>query len=175
MNTKRPTLLVITGPPGVGKTTVAGACADLLAERGMPCAYVDMDMLRWCYPAPPDDPFHMRLGLRNLAAVWANCRAAGAERLLLADIVEQRSDVAGYEAAVPGARLSVVRLRAPIAAIHDRLAGREQGPSLAWHQARAIELQERWEQVPVEDFVVDTEGREASMIAHLVLTRAGWL
>lgn len=168
-------VLVVTGPVGVGKTTVVSALSERLGQLGAPHAAVDLDALRWCYPAPAHDPFHMALGLRNLAAVWSNYCAAGAERLVLADVVESRAAVAEYQAAVPGAVVQVVRLAAALPAILERLAGRESGDSLLWHQRRAAELLGIMEQNQVEDLLVHTDGKAPAEIAEEALARAGWL
>ncbi len=163
--------LVVTGPVGAGKTSVATAISGLLDEAGIAHALVDMDALRGCSPAPVDDPFHIQLGLRNLAAVWTNYRDAGARRLILADVVESRAEVAGYRAAVPGARVVVVRLRAPVPVLVRRLEGRETGASLDWHCRRAAELAEQMEASAVEDILVDTEGVSIGAIAAEILSR----
>ena len=167
-------VLVVTGPVGVGKTTVAAAVSDLLDRAAVAHAMVDADHLRWCYPTPPDDPFRAALGLRNLAAVWANYRAAGAERLVLADVVESRDDLAGYRAAVPDATLLVVRLAAPLPTIERRLACRENGDGLDWHRRRAAELIGIMERNRVEDLLLETDGRSPLDVAREVLARAGW-
>ncbi len=83
-------VLLITGPPGVGKTAVAAEVSELLDSAGMAHAFVDIDSLRWCYPRPPADRFRVALAMKNLAAVWANFQAAGAARLVLADVLESR-------------------------------------------------------------------------------------
>src|SRR6476646_9788147 len=97
--------LLITGPVGVGKTTVSFEVSDLLKAVPVAHALVDVDSLRWCYPAPSGDRFNVALAMRNLTAVWANFRAAGAERLILADVLEAREDLDHYRAAVPGAAI----------------------------------------------------------------------
>jgi putative protein kinase ArgK-like GTPase of G3E family len=61
--------LIVTGPMGVGKSTVAEAVSDALRTAGVPHALVDLDAFTGCYPPPPDDPYRQRLALRNLAAV----------------------------------------------------------------------------------------------------------
>ncbi|MDP9357374.1 MAG: hypothetical protein M3R02_19210 [Chloroflexota bacterium] len=168
-------MLVITGPVGVGKSTVAAAVSDLLDRAGVPHALVDLDHLRQRYPAPADDPFHIGLGLRNLAAVWANYQAAGAQRLVLADVVESRADVRGYRDAVPGAAILVVRLTASLATIEGRLAGRETGAGFEWHRRRAAELMGLMERNRVEDVLVDTEGKSAIMAAREAVVLSHWL
>ncbi|HEU5368609.1 MAG TPA: nucleoside-triphosphatase [Ktedonobacterales bacterium] len=89
METRIPVLLV-TGPPGVGKTTVAAEVSELLDQTGIAHAFVDVDSLRWCYPRPAHDRFRIQLAMKNLAAIWANFQAAGATCLILADVVESR-------------------------------------------------------------------------------------
>ncbi len=159
-----PTLL-ITGPVGVGKTAVAGEVSRLLERSGVPHAMVDVDALSQCFP---------RLALRNLAAVWSNCRAAGARRLILARVIESRADLGGYRSAVPGARIVVCRLRAPARTLASRIRRREPGAGRAWHLARARELAPLMERAAVEDFVVETAGRSLTVVARDVLGRAGW-
>ncbi|HEV2107800.1 MAG TPA: hypothetical protein VGR16_06015 [Thermomicrobiales bacterium] len=168
-------VMVVTGPVGVGKTTVAVAISELLDRVDMAHAMVDVDHLRWCYPAPAHDRFQTELGLRNLAAVWTNYRDEGAERLILADVVEESADIAGYREAIPGAAVLVVRLRASLPTIERRLAGRETGAGLEWHQQRAAELTALMERNQVEDLLIDTEEKSAFADAQEVVTRAHWL
>lgn len=168
-------VLVITGPVGVGKTSVAVAMSELLTSATLAHAFIDLDWLRWCSPSPADDPFYIELGLANLAVVWANYHAAGAQRLILADIVESRALLAQYQVAIPAASITVVRLQASLATIHRRLAGREVGAGLAWHQQRAAELLAQWDAQPVEDLRVDTEEKSALAIAEEILRRSQWL
>ena len=168
-------VLVITGPPGVGKTVVAAAMSDLLDGAGVPHAMVDADQLRWSYPAPEHDRFRVGLGLRNLAAVWANYQSEGAGRLILADVVENRSDVDGYRAAIPGAAITVVRLDATLPTIERRLRGRESGASLVWHLRRAAELAPLMERNHVGDLLIATDERAVQDVARETLARTHWL
>ncbi len=168
-------VLLITGPVGVGKTSVLGEVTELLEAAGIAFAAVDLDGLSWCYPSPPgDDRFRSSLTLRNLAAVWRNFEAAGAGRLVLSRVIESRDELDRYREAVPGADITVVRLRASDAALRERVDRREIGLGHGWHSARAIELARLMDERKVEDVLVETDGRTVDEIAREVLRRALW-
>ncbi len=113
--------------------------------------------------------------MKNLAAVWINFQAAGAECLILADAVESRDDLERYRAAVPGAEMLVVLLQASLSALERRLAQREAGTGLDRHLRRAAELVAQMEQNRVEDILVDTENKAVAAVAREVLVRSGWM
>jgi len=56
------------------------------------------------------------------------------------NVVETRDQRGEYERAIPNAAIQIVRLTASLSTLHQRLAGRESGGSLEWHQHRAAEL-----------------------------------
>lgn len=167
--------LIVTGPVGVGKTRVAYEIASLLEAAGLPHACLDMDTLRSCYPRPADDRFNVALGLKNLAAVWENCRVAGATHLVLADVVESTDERSAYRAAVPGAALTIARLRASLPTLAERIGGRETGVGHEWHINRAAELAAQMDRDQIEDFVVETDGRSVTEIAQEIIDRCDLL
>src|SRR5699024_6293872 len=65
-------------PDRVGKTTVIDAIGEVLAERGVPGAAIDLDWLRRGWPAPPDDPLNNRLERTARGAVCRVHLEAGA-------------------------------------------------------------------------------------------------
>ena len=106
----------------------------LLRDADVPHATVDFDQLTACYPRlPDDDGWGTNLGLTNLAALWRNYSARGAGRLLLARVIEDRTELDGYRAAVPGAEIVVVRLRASPATLQERVRRRGEGRGIEWH------------------------------------------
>ena len=167
--------LLITGTVGVGKTTVAEAVGDLLAVRGVPHAVVDLDQLSRCWPPPAGDRFNRAMELRNLRSVTANYRAAGALRLVLAGVIEQRSHLQDYERALD-CSISIVRLRADPHVLADRLRDRHRNDpdGLAWHLSRAPELTAVLDLAGVADTEVDTTGRPIPKVAADVLAAVGW-
>ena len=167
-------VLVVTGPIGAGKTTVTLAIGDALTAAGAAHALIDMDWLRAGFPAPPDDRFTTRLGYRNLADVARNARAAGRGRFVIADVVETREQRRAYQAAIPGADVTVVRLAVEAEENRARIARRASGDGDPWEVARAAELVGIMEANAVADLVVDTTGRSPETIARDILGRLGW-
>ena len=168
-------VVVINGPVGVGKSSVLGEVSDLLAEAGIAHCSLDLDALSQTFPSPEDDPFNLLLATNNLRAVWANAAAAGAERLVLASVVESEAHLQMMMSAVPDAEPFVCRLCAPVAVLHQRLRRREIGSALDWHLYRAGELAEILEDSGVGDVVIDTSDRPLRDIATEILEAADWL
>jgi adenylylsulfate kinase len=165
----RPVVVVVTGPVGAGKTTSMAALAELLAQRGESVAAVDLDGLRELWPENPDDPFHARLGLANLSAIWPQFAERGARWLLLADVVEHPDERSEYEEAIPGALIVIVRLDVPLDRVHERLRRRESGESLAWHLHRSGELQQMMVERGVGDILVAVDDQDPPQVATLML------
>ena len=168
-------VLVVNGTVGAGKTTVAEAVADLLRERGVPYAWIDVDALRRAYPTADDDPFGQAVALAHLAAMAGVLARRGDRHVVLAEVVERRQDRELYERAFDGGELTVVRLDASEATRLDRLGRREPDPWRDWHLARTVELARILQDAGVDDAVVDNDGgRSPREVAGDVLAAAGW-
>ena len=109
----------------------------------------------------------------NLAALWRNYSARGIERLLIARVVENETDLNEYRIAIPDCRITVARLRAQPSTLLARI--RQRGPGQEWHLKRTLELALQMDDHPVGDFTVETDGRSARAVAAEVLRRASWL
>jgi adenylylsulfate kinase len=166
-------VLLLTGTVGSGKTTLAYEVNDLLSEREVPNAIIDLDALtaQW----PPSSRWNADLMFENLALLWPNYQAHGAERLVLAHVLEDGTERERYLAAVPGADLTVVRVVAPEAARLDRLRRRmPPGPSLDWHLHRTVELEQILAGAGLEDLVIDNGDRPIRAVAEELLDCVGW-
>lgn len=168
--------VLLTGTLGSGKTVLAVEIGEVLEERGVPYAVVDLDWLGWIYPGPDGDedaPF--RLIVANLTDAWPRFRAAGARRLVMARLVERREHVDALRRALPGLVLAVVRVDASPETAAARLRARDAGATLDHHLEESAAFREVVARAGVEDMVVSNDGRPIREVALEVLDRLGWL
>lgn len=167
--------LLLTGTVGSGKTSVAETIGDLLSAAGVAHAVIDVDWLRRSWPRPPGDPFNSTMALRNLRAVAENYLQAGAARLVLAGVIESRTERSAYQRALQ-VPVTVCRLRVAQATIRHRLIRRHEndGDGLRWHLSRSGELDRILAQAQVEDVVVEATTTTLRQTAEAVLAAIGW-
>jgi hypothetical protein len=126
-----------------------------------------------------EDPFHAQLGIANLTAIWPNLAERGVHYFLLTDAVEHPDQGGDYQRAVPGARVTIVRLEVPLDIVHDRLRGRESSESLEWHPHGSGELQRLMTDRGVGDVVIrlgaESPRELAVLIADALGSRPDWL
>lgn len=165
---------VVTGPVGVGKSTVLREMDALLIAAGVSHASIELeDVARFWGPRPAEGGTRPDVAYGNLAAVCANYVRAGADRLVLSLLMERRSDLRPVSAAIPGAEIKVVRLHAAPSVIEARVRRRElvipeQELSAArWWVARLRRAR-------FADHVVDNGRRPPSEVAAEVLRVLGW-
>lgn len=163
--------VLITGPVGVGKTTVAIAAGDILQERGAAAAIVDLDWLGWLVGC---DVEIRDVIARNLTAIWPHLSNAGADHLILTRAVENDDDVALLRDAVPGVSLAVARLTASATTIERRLRGRDSGVTLQEHLIQAGEMERALANSSIAEVVISTDERTAEDVAAELLDSLGW-
>ena len=166
-------LLALSGPVGVGKSSVLVEIHDILSALLVPHACVERDALGYSWPV--HGYFNEDVALRNLRAVWANFHAAGARRVVIAGVIERPADLAGYREAIPGAVIQTCRLAAAEPTRLARLRSREHGAGLEWHLERTVELERILDATRLEDFTVVNEHQPLRAAAEEVLVRAGWI
>ena len=161
----------------MGKTTVAFEVSRQLEAADIGHALLDLDELDRIFPAPQDDPHKTHLTRRNLAAVWANLRAAGAASLILTMVATSPDDELPHiREAVPGASITVVRLYATHEVLLERVRKREVGSGREYQVHRTVE-QARFMSGQSTDglIAVDTSDRSVARTAREILQRTGWL
>ena len=162
---------MLSGPPGVGKTSVGWRVFDRCTDLGQAPAFADLDLLGAAWPAPDDDPHQSRLKATNLAAVWSNYVQAGSKRLIVAGVVENQRERRQLEEAT-GGPVVICRLDAPDAELAQRIhsRAREAGADLTNLVARASELSAQLVADDVSDYSINTAGRTIDDVAAAVLT-----
>jgi hypothetical protein len=146
----------------------------LLVEAGVHHATVELEELARCWPDTLDVSSRSAFVYNNLATLWSNFAAVGATRLLLAALVEHRSELRLAAEAIPDAAVTVLRLHAPLAIMEERIRRREPAsPDGELDGARW--WIEQLERTRPEDHLVESDNRPLGEIAREVLQLAGWL
>ena len=167
-------LLLISGPVGVGKTTVANELSTLLVNESVPHTFVDLDALTHTYPRSLSDPFGNALALANLTIIWNNGRNHGARNLIVPRVVETRDYAEHLAQSVGISHPIVCRLTASDRTLLERVRAREIGSNLAWHEKRSLQLSAELSKTRNEDFSIATDGRSITEIATEILQRVKW-
>lgn len=176
-------ILLITGPAGVGKSTLCWEMGAVLAEAGIAHVAIESDELDRVFPKPgaeelaPLAPGARDVSQLNLAALWGTYRALGHSRLIMSGVMLHVGfDKSWILAAIPEARITVVRLRAGDEALRERVDRREAGAGRAAQIERSLRQARRLAGEAAGDFiVVETDGRSPAELAGEVLGKAGWL
>jgi adenylylsulfate kinase-like enzyme len=158
-------VLWVTGPRGVGKSTVANLVYRRVLATGRTAGYLDLRQLTFC--SPRDEG----LGVRAVAAVWRNYRDAGATYLV----------VAGDGGPAPAAAAEY-RLTAGLAALTERILRRGRGESewaepgdpLKGRPVSELHRVARSTAAAADRSGIDTTGRTPAEMADLIVARSGW-
>ncbi len=168
-------VVVITGPPGSGKSAVAGLAHDTLGEAGTANALIEADHVRRAYP-----PLTPDLALAHIRALLDSYAAAGHDLVFVTETLETEADLRALLAALAPADVALVRLDAEPETVEARVLEREPETwsgrvGLARH-ARDLAVSMR--ALPDAQLVLDTgAGREvvaaAAAVLDLVAARRG--
>lgn len=176
-------LLLITGPAGVGKSTVCWEMSARLATAQVAHAVVETDELDRVFPRPEPgeldriQPGTIDVSSINLAAIWSTYRALGHTRLIMSGVMMHlRFDRRWILAAIPDARITVVRMMASEPALLARLARREVGSGAEDQVQRTLGQARRMAGEDTEGLIVlHTDGRRPAELAQTILEKVDWL
>ena len=165
--------VVLTGPPGAGKTSVLTALVDALSDDDIAHAAVEVETLVWTHPAPTDEQW-----ARHVRAACGLYRQAGHRLLLVAQTLETDVDVAELRDAVGADEVFLVRLEAQPTTLIERIVEREP-PSWSGLDdlvEHARELAARMPALSGVDLVLSIEGERAEDVAARIrAARPDWL
>ena len=162
--------LVITGPPGSGKSTTLEALSDLLHDQDVAHACLEVDALTWAHP-----PISAEAGARHVAALCSLYRDEGYDLLLVAGPLATPGQRAALLDAVGADELFVVRLDASEETLRARIVAREPA---GWSQLgrlleRAREMRPAMASVNA-DLALDTARLDPSAAALEIAEQCPW-
>lgn len=155
-------VVLITGGPGCGKSSVAEALGTRLEVAGVRYGAIETEQLAWGWPW-----LALEESLAQLRAILALQREAGRGLFLIVATTETEAELHGVLDAAQADRSLVICLTAPPELAAQRVADREPDswpgkPALVEH---ARELAEAIPRLPGIDLVLSTGGREADDVA----------
>jgi aminoglycoside 6'-N-acetyltransferase len=112
--------VVLTGPPGAGKTVALTALTDALIEDELAHAAADVDEVAWGYPFPS-----LAQRCEHLRAWAGPHRRLGRDVLLVAEVIESPGHLDDVLAALGADDHLLVRLVAAPATLRARIVARE--------------------------------------------------
>jgi len=165
--------VVLTGPPGAGKTSVLTALVDALSDDEIAHAAVEVEMLVWTHPAMTGEQW-----ARHVRTACDLHREAGHRLLLVAETLETDDEVAALVDVVGADEVFVVRLEAQPATLAERIVEREP-PSWSGVDQLVLHAQELAASMPGltgVDLFLSTEGEQAEDVAARIrAARPDWL
>lgn len=176
-------LLLITGPAGVGKSTLCWEMSAQLQAANVAHAVIESDELDRVYPKPSREeldrllPGTIDFSSVNLAALWSTYRALGHTRLIMSGVMLHPAfDRRWILAAIPDAAMTTIRLIASEATLLARLAQREIGSGANEQAQRSLMQARRIEGEGSCDMLrIDTDGATPVALASDILRKVGWL
>jgi predicted kinase len=154
--------LLITGGPGSGKSSVAGALGTLLEVEGVRYGAIETELLAWGWPW-----LTLEDSLPQLRSLVALQREAGRELFLIIATTETEAQLRGVLDAVQASRIHVVCLSAPAELAAQRVADREPDswPGKAALVEHARQLADVIPALSGIDHVLSTRDRSAPQVA----------
>lgn len=178
----RPSVLLVTGTLGVGKTEVVREMNEVRRTRGLSNATIDLDWIgKGRQPTDwPDTTW--RFGTRsadlqvaNLRAMWPNYARLGITRLLLSGVIDSREHLTGLLEAVDAEAFAVCRLTAPNAVLQERIRRRELGIARDFLVRYSAEVEAHLDRLNVASLTVVNDGSmPITAVAEKVLADSGW-
>ena len=157
--------VLLTGPPGAGKTVTLTALSDALVNDGVAHSAVDVDEIAWTYPFPD-----LAQRCEHLRAWSYPHRRAGRELLLVAEVIESPGHLSDVLAAIGADDHLLVHLDAALATLRQRIIAREppDWPSLEYLLDETPRLQDGLAELDGVHLVISSEQATLPEIVHQI-------
>lgn len=164
-------VLALHGSPGAGKSTLARALAMTLAQSDVPWGVIDLDELSLIHPYPGRS-----FPRENLRALWPNYVASVPDiRLIIPTVFADEREVELLRDVLPGARLIICELTAPIEVLKQRVTAREPSEEMAGGLRRWVDVYHaRSDHQRIRHFRVETHPATVDESVHRILHLAEW-
>lgn len=163
-------VLVLHGSPGSGKSTLARAISEDLRASGIAHGVIEMDQLSLIDPSPG-----RYFAMSNLRAIWPNYAALPGLKMIIDTVVADQDELHQLRDAMPGSRIIVCEVTAPIDVLKARVTARE--PNEFW-RARLrdyVDLHHaRTDLERIRHILVSTNKKPIAATAREVIEKAGW-
>jgi hypothetical protein len=166
-------LLIITGSMGAGKSSVMDEASDILAQRKIVHAAIDLDALGVGYL--PSGARNDGAMYKNLRSICGNYAALGVQRFLVARAIEGEAQLKLCREIIPAVDTVVCRVTASLETMRRRVEMRDVGMAQGEYVARVGELNSVLDRARLEDFAVVNEDRLLTDVAMEMLRKAGWI
>jgi predicted ABC-type ATPase len=167
-------ILLLTGPAGVGKSTLSWEISAQLRQAEIPHVVLDSDELDRAWPLSPSE--REALNQANLAAFWTNASALGHHRLILTGVfLHSHDDRTWIEAAIPGATVTTIVLDASDQELERRIRSREIGAELDEQLTHPLKQSRRFRRRNTAPHgVLNTDALSLSQLARQAIKQIGW-
>jgi adenylylsulfate kinase-like enzyme len=157
--------LLLTGPPGAGKTTTLTRLMGHLEAHGLAYAAVEVEALALVHPWPDDDA-----AFEHLRFVAGSFARRGYPLLLTSATVVDLDYLERTRAALPTDDVLTVRLEAPAEVLRDRLVRREPPDWVGLPRLldAVTGIAQTMLTLPGVDLVVDTEAHSADEVVAMI-------
>jgi broad-specificity NMP kinase len=112
-------LLILHGPPGAGKTSIAQTMSEILRQQNIVHAVIDLDYLAKIHPRK-----YIGIMYRNLASIWPNYLEISDVKVIIPTYL-QKGELEVVMNAAPAKQTQVCEMLAPKDVLEERIKARE--------------------------------------------------
>lgn len=165
-------VLALHGSPGAGKSTLARALALTLRQANVPWGVIDLDELSLIHPYPCRS-----FPRENLRVLWPNYVAAVPDiKLVIPTVFADEREVELLRAVLPGARLIICELTAPMEVLKRRVTEREPTEEMAIGLRKWVDVYHaRCDHERIRHFQVNTHPVTVDESVHAILQLTHWV